>query len=128
MNLLEHREFGSGLQWLKVGDQTFQPNHPSTEIKCWLEYWVYLHTEIKKNKHSRIFFVNFDALKSNPSNNIKSILYLCGISADCDRLIQMITSKEDGVCILDRFKNDVTANFAINLKNRLLDSEKRFNK
>jgi hypothetical protein len=128
MNLIGHREFGNGQRWLNVGDQAFQPNHRSTEIKSWLEYWVYLHAEIKKNRSSQIIFVNFDALRSNPSNNIKSILYPCGIDANCDGLIQLVKSEKDGVCILDNFKNDPIANFANNLKNRLVDFETKINK
>jgi hypothetical protein len=91
MNLLGHREFGKGLQWLQIGSQPFQPNYPTTEIKFWLEYWIYLHSAIAEVKSRFCRMVDFDAIRSDPTDNIKTLLRVCGLHPETNQLAKNIT-------------------------------------
>jgi hypothetical protein len=96
MNLLGHREFGKGLQWLQVGDKPFQPNYPTTEIECWLEYWIYLHESIIEGKPNVLRMVDFDAIRFDPVVNLKPLMKFCGINCRYEQLAKMI-SRENTV-------------------------------
>lgn len=127
MNLLGHREFGKGLKWLQIGDKPFQPTCPPSEIDCWLEYWNYLHLEIKNNTSNRIFFVDFDAIRSDPLKNIISVLRPCGVVSKRDQLVQMVTddAKDRRPSVL--FNSSENINIALRLKCEITGVSERLN-
>lgn len=93
MNLLGHREFGKGLKWLQVGDKPFQPSYPTTEVECWLEYWIYLHSAITQVNSNHCRMVDFDAIRSNPVVNLKPLLKSCGVEFPYNQLEQIVTQE-----------------------------------
>ncbi len=127
MNLLGHREFGKGLKWLQIGDKPFQPRCPPSEIDCWLEYWNYLHLEIKNNASNQTFFVDFDAIRSDPLKNITSVLRPCGVVSKRDQLVQMIINDATGKCSIGSFKSSENINMALRLKGEITGANKRLN-
>jgi hypothetical protein len=93
MNLLGHREFGKGLQWLQIGSQPFEPNHPTTEVECWLEYWIYLNSAVAQLSSSHFRIVDFDVIRSAPLVNLKPMLKSCGVDSQYDQLAEMVTQE-----------------------------------
>jgi hypothetical protein len=93
MNLLGHREFGKGLQWLQVGSKAFQPTYPTTEVECWLEYWIYLHSAVAQVSSSHCRMVDFDAIRSEPLVNLKPMLKSCGVDSQYNQLATMVTQE-----------------------------------
>jgi hypothetical protein len=93
MNLLGHREFGKGLQWLQVGSQAFKPSYPTTEVECWLEYWIYLHSAISQTSSIHCRMVDFDAIRSEPLVNMKPMLKSCGVDSQYNQLAAMVTKE-----------------------------------
>ena len=93
MNLLGHREFGKGLQWFQVGSKLFQPNHPTTEVECWLEYWIYLHSAILQVSPEHCQMVDFDAIRSNPVVKLKPLLKSCGVNLPAEELPSLVTQE-----------------------------------
>ena len=93
MNLLGHREFGEGLQWLQVGSKPFQPNYPTTEVECWLEYWIYLHLAVAQVSSNHCQMVDFEAIRSAPLVNLKLMLKSCGVDSQYDKLAVMVTQE-----------------------------------
>jgi hypothetical protein len=120
MNLLGHREFGKGLQWLQVGSKPFQPNHPATEVECWLEYWIYLHSAVKqfKSKHCRM--VDFDAIRSDPVVNLKQLLKTCGVDFPHKQLASKVSQEPSTNSNLSAIKSLNLIESAFCLKRNIL--------
>ena len=90
MNLLGHREFGKGLQWLQIGNAPFKPSYSLQDLSCWLEYWVYIHQRLLKTKPKFIKIINIDMLRQSPEQQIAEIIKQCGINLSPKRFIGMI--------------------------------------
>lgn len=116
MNLLGHREFGQGLQWLQVGSKPFQPNHPTTEVECWLKYWIHLHSAITQVNSNHCRMVDFDAIRSNPVVNLKPLLKSCGVEFSYNELASMVTQEPSSNSTLSSLKSPGLINSALHLK------------
>lgn len=94
MNLLGHREFGKGLKWLQVGDKPFLSSYPTSEVSCWLEYWVYLHKNFKKSNKT-FFMIDFDNLRRNPQAEVEKIFQRCqlGPTSGVESLVNSIETQ-----------------------------------
>ena len=121
MNLLGHREFGKGLQWLQIGSQSFQPNHPTTEVECWLEYWIYLHSAVAKVRTNLCRMVDFDAIRSAPLIHIKPILKSCGVDSRYDQIAAMVTQEPLTKLNSVYLKSPNLLNSALRLRYTILD-------
>jgi hypothetical protein len=126
MNLLGHREFGKGLQWLQIGSQPFQPNHPTTEVECWLEYWVYLHSAITQVSSSCFQMVDFDAIRSAPLIHLKPMLKSCGVDSRYDQLAAMVTQEPLTKLNSVSLKSPDLLSTALRLKCKLVDGGEVF--
>ena len=123
MNLLGHREFGKGLQWLQVGSQAFQPSYPITEVECWLEYWMYLHSAILQISPSHCRMVDFDAIRSEPLVNLKPMLKSCGVDSQYNQLATMVAQEPPTKLNSVSLKSPILMNLALRLKCNLVGGE-----
>ena len=121
MNLLGHREFGKGLQWLQVGSQAFKPSYPTTEVECWLEYWIYIHKYLASVSLNYIKLVDFDQLRSNPQSKINSLGKHCNISSEIERFSNTITREPDSGNLKKEKLNSDIAKEAYNVKDGMLE-------
>jgi hypothetical protein len=99
MNLLGHREFGKGLKWLQKGLKSFNPSHTPNQIECWLEYWIYLHSEIICFNYKKIKFINFDSLRVEPYKYVSRLLEVCGAFAKVKPLAETVTEEKKSIII-----------------------------
>ena len=120
MNLLGHREFGKGHQWLQVGSKPFQPNYPTTEVECWLEYWIYLHSAVAEVSSSHCRMVDFDAIRSAPLVNLKPMLKSCGVDSQYDQMAVMVTQEPPANSKSVTLKSPDLMNTAMGLKHSLV--------
>jgi hypothetical protein len=97
MNLLGHREFGKGLNWLQVGEKRFLPNHEPSQIECWLEYWVYLHKSLFDNVVKNRYFVDFDDMKQNPGPHISILFSNCSVGASAEQFLGVINGESRNI-------------------------------
>ena len=95
MNLLGHREFGKGLQWLQVGSKAFQPSYPTTEVECWLEYWMYLHGDLIQKRYCTIKTIDFSNIRSNPDAELELTFKKCGIKIAGHKLGNLIKAEKE---------------------------------
>jgi hypothetical protein len=123
MNLLGHREFGKGLQWLQVGSQAFKPSYPTTEVECWLEYWIYLHSAITQVGSSHCRMVDFDAIRSEPLVNLKPMLKSCGVDSQYNQLAAMVTQEPPAKIKSVSIKSPDLMNSAFQLKRTMVGDE-----
>ena len=123
MNLLGHREFGKGLQWLQVGSQAFKPSYPTTEVECWLEYWIYLHSAITQVSSSYCRMVNFDAMRSEPLVNLKHMLKSCGVDSYNNQIATMVTQEPPTKVNSVSLKSPDLMTSALRLKRNLVGGE-----
>jgi len=123
MNLLGHREFGKGLQWLQVGNKPFQTSHPTTEVECWLEYWIYLHSAVAQVSSSHCRMVDFDAIRAAPLVNLKPMLKSCGVDSQYDQLAAMVTQEPPAKINPVSLKSPDLMNSALRLKGNLVGSQ-----
>ena len=123
MNLLGHREFGKGLQWLQVGSQAFKPSYPTTEVECWLEYWMYLHSAIPQVSSVHCRMVDFDAIRSEPLVNLKPMLKSCGVDSQYDQLATMVTQEPPAKSNSVSLKSPDLLNSALLLKRNLVGGQ-----
>lgn len=120
MNLLGHREFGKGLQWLQVGSQAFKPSYPTSEVECWLEYWIYLHSAISQTSSSHCRMVDFDAIRFEPLVNLKPMLKSCGVDSLYNQLATMVTQQPPAKLNSVSLKSPGLMNSALRLKCNLV--------
>jgi hypothetical protein len=123
MNLLGHREFGKGQQWLQIGSQPFQPTYLTTEVECWIEYWIYLHSAVAKLSSSHCKIVDFNAIRSDPVVNLKRMLKSCGIYSQFDQLIAILTQERPGSMNPAFLKSTDLINLALRLKGKLVGAQ-----
>ena len=123
MNLLGHREFGTGLQWLQVGSQAFQPSYPTTEVECWLEYWIYLHSAIPQVSSVHCKIVDFDAIRSEPLVNLKPMLKSCGVDYQYDHLPDIVTQEPPAKLKPVSLKSQDLINSAQRLKRNIINCQ-----
>jgi hypothetical protein len=120
MNLIGHREFGKGLQWLQIGSQPFQPNHPTTEVECWLEYWIYLHEALADfgTSYCRIF--DFDTIRSAPQISLKPMLKFSGVDSRSDQLETMVRQESLTKLNSTTLKSPEVLEYALRLKRSIV--------
>ena len=97
MNMIGHREFGQGLQWLQVGERPFKPNYSVNDFECWLEYWIYLHNGLINWKNvNYVYFLDFDDLRNNPSCKTKELYQLCNVTGYAESISALLIRDSTG--------------------------------
>jgi hypothetical protein len=120
MNLLGHREFGKGLQWLQIGEQPFRPKYSPSSIDSWLEYWNYIHNNLASMGSKFIKLIDFDQLRSNPQSEIRSLGKHCEIISKIENLAHGITREPSSESLKQEKPKSEIIKDVYNTKNKIL--------
>ncbi len=120
MNLLGHREFGKGLQWLQVGHKPFKPYHAPSEINCWLEYWNYLHSALLEKQFHYCKKIKIEELRANPQNGLLKLKDFCRTRCQMEELESIIKPESASVTEVLNQKSESILKLSKTLMARLL--------